>query len=280
MSRALQNAPYTASTTLYTGSIETDPSPDLATIEVVRDDGTAMVPAGTSTTGSGTGKFLYTFAAAQLATLDHLELRWTMTVNGAAAVTKTYVEVVGGFLCPLADLKAIWGDIGDEILSDRRTAVERELEKACGVAFVPRYAKDELTPRRGRARLKRGWVRSIRSLTAQALVWTPTQISYLDVDWETGKLAGLPYSLLRRDVVVTYEHGADYADEIVRDATLTAAKEMFGSSSEGAMDGRIVRRAAGNVAVTYASPSSSSDTRFVTPALRSFIKSHRMPMSR
>jgi hypothetical protein len=274
MNRALVNAPYTLEATLFSGATPTDPAPDDATVEVVRADGTVVIAAGAATNNTGTGTFARTLTSAQMALLDTLEARWTMTVGSETTTLRTHVEVVGGFLCTLADLAEEFSQGSSESDADYaarltriRTAAEQRLESECRQAFVPRYALETSRMARKRLRLNRSPVRLIRSLsvdgtaygqsTIDAVTWGAGGSVYL-VPWASSRWYGA--------TTVGYEFGHDFPDERVREAVVAVARETFSDST----DGRVVRREADGQAVTYASPSSSGG--FLDPGLRSLVR--------
>lgn len=275
MDRALYSAPYTARITFYSGSTPTDPSPDTATIEVVRSDGTVLVTAGQAVvndTASGAGVFSYTFTPTQLTLLDVLELRWTATVGGQSTKLRSYVEVVGGFLCTLADLKLDFATSTDAQLALIRTAAEQRLEDACRRAFVPRFKKETRTSR-SRFRLSWSPVRALRFAEVNGANITSGQLAQLNVT-PAGLVVGLPrsnttFSLIR----VGYEHGMDFPSEVIREAVLLTAQETFSVELDDAL---VVRREADNQSITYASPTSSGP--FQNPTLRRIVRDHAAPL--
>lgn len=276
MDRALQGAPYTSRITFYTGSTGTDPSPDSAKIEVIRADGTVLVAANTSTvndTASGAGVFAYTFTPTQLVNLDILELRWTATVSGQVTTLKTFVEVVGGFLCSLADLKVVFPTKTDAELASVRTATEQRIENACRRAFVPRLASEIRTVR---PRMRLAWpdIRLIRFASIGGVAISSTLVANLNIT-AGGTVIGLPgpTAIGLQRVEIGYEHGADYPDEQIREAMLLAAEETFTEDSQEAL---IVRREADNQSVSFASPSSSGSFRH--PLLKRIVRDYAAPL--
>jgi hypothetical protein len=269
MNRALVNVPYTLEMTLYAGSVATDPSPDSATVTVTRADGTPVITSG-ATNNTGVGTFARTLTAAQMGLLDTLTAEWTMTVGAETTVLRTHVEVAGGFLCPLADLAAVFTGETDAELARIRTAAEQRLEDAIGFACVPRYAYERnRSVRRGRVRF--GWpnVRVIRSLEVDGYAYTGSTLDAITYGLsETVYLTGTYGSY----ATVGYEHGEDYPSEAARQAVVLAAQEMFTSTA----DGRVVRREADGQAVTYASPSSSGG--FLNPTLRALVRDLQRPL--
>jgi hypothetical protein len=259
MNRALVNAPYTLEATLYQGSTATNPAPDSATVTVTRADGTVVLTDG-ATNDTGTGTFSRTLTSAQMSLLDTLEARWTMTVGAETATLVTHTEVVGGFLCTLAEIKTLFPTATDDEAAQIRTAAEQRLEQAVG-AQVPRYAY-ETKQARGMLRLNNNRVRTVRSLVVDGADYSvdglvlADSVVYLSRSRSSGWYA---------PVSIGYEFGEDYPSEVVREAVKLAARETFTTSS----DGRVIRREADGQAVTYASPSSGGG--FMDPTLRAMV---------
>jgi hypothetical protein len=276
MNRALVNAPYTLEATVLSGTDPTDPSPDSATITVRRADGTAIITdSGTNNTGTGT--FARTLTSAQMALLDTLTAEWTVTVGAETTVLRTYVEVVGGYLCPLTDLAAEFAQQSGEVDADYdrrlgqiRTTAEQRLENECGQAFVPRYSY-ERNRRVSNRRIRLGWpnLREVRSLDVDGYEYG----SAVDaLTFGGSEMLAVGYGSY---ATVGYEHGHDFPDERVRNAVVLAAREMFASTS-ATSGGYVVRREADGQAVTYASPSSAGG--FLDPGLRSLVRDLQRPL--
>jgi hypothetical protein len=108
-------------------------------------------------------------AAAQTAQLDWLTATWDLTVDGQPQYASTRIEVVGGFLIGLGDLRndrdlTNAASYSTDALANARVYAEQELEQACGVAFVPRYTRDPVQLDRGGV-LLRPRVRALRRVS-------------------------------------------------------------------------------------------------------------------
>lgn len=274
MDRLLQATPQTLSASYYAGSTLTDPSPDTATVGVTRTDGTFVVAALTAATPDGVGGFTYPLTSIQTADLDILTATWVATLGSAANIV-TRAEIVGGFLCSLAEMKLVFATSTDAQLSHIRTAAEQRLENACHRAFVPRYSLERRSSRPGRFRLAWPDVRAIRYASVDGVALTAGQLSYLDIG-RGGFVTGLP----RRSSIgfgvtrIGYEHGADYPDEVIREAVVLAAQETF--TTTDLSEGFVIRREADNQSVTFASPSSTGT--FTNPILRRVVKDYGSPL--
>ncbi|MDQ3730314.1 MAG: hypothetical protein M3355_12085 [Actinomycetota bacterium] len=203
MDQVLQNAPATIKVAWYENAVLVDPG--VVTVTITRDDGTAIVTNG-ATVGTGAAQRTYTLSTAETAQLDRLTVVWTSPARGKIT---TYVEIVGGFLCTLADIKApLASDPGAEKLAEARTRAETLLEDVCGVAFRPRYAR-EVFDGSGSDELLLGNPRPLAvsvvkvdgtALDAQALselTLDPAGLLIHPGLWAAG----------RRSVEVTYSHG-------------------------------------------------------------------------
>lgn len=269
MNRTLQNTPYTASVTLYAGTVATDATPDSATVVVTRADGTA-VTSGSAAEG-GTGKYNFSMTPTQMALLDTLRFHWTATIGGNPSTVDTFVEVTGGFLCTLGDMATVVAGASDDVLAAERTAAEQRLEGACRVAFVPRYRRETRRCHTyGAVRVAMPYIRALRSISINGIVLSQNQLALVTIG--TRMLSGLNCPV-GANVIIGYEHGLDYPEEGCREAVIAVAREHTTSSTSA---GRVVREEADNVAVTYASPSSSS--LFDNPQINAFVRNHAGPL--
>lgn len=244
--RVQQGTRSTITATVQVDGTATDPAPDTATIHVVRADGTDLVAAGTATVNSGTGEFSYTLTAAQTALLDRLTARWTFTLGSESQTLDTFVEVVGGFLFPLATAKAD-ADLSSQTaaaLAVVRTRAEEALERACGVAFVPRFARETVSGDASNDLLLQ-WprLRSVRSATVDGTALTPTELGQLAVSSLGSYWPDQTWGKGVSNIVVGYEHGHDFPPGPVSNAALLLAKSYIVSSPFN--DPRVVMAQAG-----------------------------------
>jgi hypothetical protein len=236
--RVLQSVGGPITVTFSVGGTPTDPSPDSATVRVVNDAGVEVVPS-TAAFNAGVGVFSYDLTGAPAATLDKLTAYWTVTIGGATRVASTSVEVVGGFLFTITDLKPLVAStVTNDQIARARTRVEQAIERRVGYAFVPRYDKTSFVAyRRGPLRLK-PCLRAVRSVTAAGTPYTTAELAGLSFDEYGFLYMGLPggYSWTvdgeRRastagPLVVAYEHGLDGPDEETRGAALDWARFLL-----------------------------------------------------
>lgn len=240
MNRVLRNTPSVTSANFSGPDGEpATPTPNTATVEVLRENGTVLVPAGTPATAAGVGRFEYTLTAAQTALLDILTLRWTSSL-GTIEIT---VEIVGGFLFSLADARrdkdlANAAKYPSAELIRARTLAETALEEACGVAFVPRYARDVIGRNTGSTiLLEQPRVSVIRAISVDGIALSAAEFD-LRGAWGRG----------HSNVEITYEHGYKTPPLRVSQACLLLAKQW---AIQGPIDTRSTARVSADGGFEY-----------------------------
>src|SRR5438105_2468884 len=78
--------------------------PGVVTIQIDHEDGTNLVAAGATTSGTGVAPRTFALTTTHTASLDVLKATWTSPSQGTQV---TYAEVVGGFLFSVADARAL-----------------------------------------------------------------------------------------------------------------------------------------------------------------------------
>lgn len=199
--------------------------PGTVTLGITRADGTVLVAAGASTTGTGTSPRTYNLTTTHTALLDKLAVTWTSMLKGTLT---SYVEVVGGFLFSIADALAVSSLASFPIadIADARTGAEQDIERLCGCAFVQRYAKQTISGDGSRSlQLKHPLVKTVRTATIAGTALTSTELADL-----TFTVSGEVWSNLvwwtcgRNNVTVGYEHGFQDTPVAIHNAALTLAK--------------------------------------------------------
>jgi hypothetical protein len=234
MQRILRNTVATLAVTFEVDGVPTDPVPVEATVEIVKDDGTIMVAETPAAHGTA-GQFTYTLSGSQTADLDVLTANW----ESALGTLTTTVEVVGGFLFTISGARQVapldnLTKYPTPQLVQMRTLVEQALEDACGVAFVPRYARETLGGL-GRTSLFTTWP---RVTAVRSVLWDGVAITDLStvVPLNTG---GFYYptgwTLGHGNYEIAYEHGHERAPKRVRHAAIRLAKRWL---VEGPVDDR------------------------------------------
>jgi hypothetical protein len=207
------------------------------TATVQRLDGSA-VASGTATHGAaGSGAYSWDVTRA---VLDSLTLDFSGSVGGSTVTARDYVEVVGGFLFDLGDVRTEQG-ISSTIwpaakLAQKRNQVEQECERICRRAFVPRFEREVLSGNDSeRLGLKRSEIRAIRAVTVAGTVWTAPQIAELGFT-DSGVLfrpSGVAWPLGHRNIIVEYEHGWDAPPEDIIDAAKLRLQSLLPRAKSG-----------------------------------------------
>lgn len=226
MDRVLQNTPATASVVYTSGDTVADPG--AVTVTITREDGTALVT-GASASGTGATTRLFSLTTTHTASLDLLRLDWTSSTLGTIT---TYVEIVGGYLFGLSDargLKPLDNTTSYPAASvvAARTLAEMALEDACGVAFVPRYAREVRTGRSCELLPKHP-----RPLSVVSAIVDGSLVTDAVIDDENGAAAAVFYrsggwGSSRRGVAIKYTHGYQFPPPRVGRACLLLAKRFL-----------------------------------------------------
>jgi len=234
--RMLVTSKVTVSHTFKADEVPTDAA-GTVTATVLRLDGTS-VASGNATHGAA-GSGLYSWDVTR-AVLDSLTLDWSGSVGGSTVTVRDYVEVCGGFLFDLGEVRSEQGISSTTWpaakLAAKRTQVEQECERICRRAFVPRFEREVLSgndsPRLG---LKRSEIRAIRAVTISGDVWTAPEIATLGFS-DSGVLSmpdGAAWPLGLRNIVVEYEHGWDAPPEDIVDAAKLRLQSLLPRAKSG-----------------------------------------------
>lgn len=236
----------------------------------IDDDGETITPVAPFTCklydGAGTlistttptcvaGTFSQTFDHALLPLLDTYQVVWTGTVSGTVKEWTTTIELVGGFLFEIADLRARDRAFKDlttypsTYLRQIRTAVEEVIEgkRAAKVAFVPRGRRtvvDGTSPDLTRGyspilygqdyrglRLNDFEVREVYSVKVNDLSLTQTELDAIDIDddtlWRSSGVVWPAWAFGHRNISVHYTHGHDRPPGAITRAALILATEYL-----------------------------------------------------
>lgn len=236
--RVLTSAQVTISHTFYVDETPTDAAGSV-TVTVKRLDGTTVATAAAAHPGA---MGVYTYALPAQANVDTLTVDWTGTVAGAAVTARDHVEVVGGYLFGLAEARALPPALDataypTATLAAARTLVEQKAERIAGRAFVPRFARREVSVRNGVAVLPNIDVRAIRSVRIGSGNPTAplTYEAYTTYGWEGGPRGMLVtgFNDYAVSAIVEYEHGMDYPPEDVRRAAMHHLRAELSSGNNG-----------------------------------------------
>lgn len=240
--QVLIHTPTTLSVTFYDGETAVDPG--VTTVTITAADGTELV-ADAATGGTDEDPRTYSLAAQN--ELNRLTVLW----EGAGGRKRTtYVEIVGGFIVELADIRA------EPNLSDTNRFPTAMLEDArdwftdlatdfCGFSPVPRFAHEVIDgtgSTRARLAHTHAYVRRIRYATidgeevdADTLAGWDLESGYLDTSFIGSVLvAG------RASITVGYEHGLDAPPADMQRAALTAIRWRLLSDKNQGMPDRVI----------------------------------------
>lgn len=209
--RAVRGQPATV-------SCHFDSPPTGVTVTITNDTGTVLVSAA-SATDAGGNTYVYTLTPTVTGALDLLTVTWVGTVAGQPQTFTTRVEIVGGFLFTLAELRsqstklASTAQYPDSSLAAMRTTVETALEKRLEYALVPRYAREITTT----GLLNFPLLRSIRSVTIDGTALDAAEYASWPMPrrWYYGRME------------VVYEHGQAGVDPEASLAGLLLAKSWL-----------------------------------------------------
>lgn len=253
-----------------------DPVPDTATVSITRADGTVLTPTA-SVDNSGVGVSSITLTPTETALLDTLTVTWTATFGGQAQAFTDRVEVVGGVLFTIAEMRAESSQLAstteypDSKIAEMRTTVENALERRIGYALVPRYSRDTVSGDGAVLRLNRPYVRAIRSVSVGGVALTADDLATISYQgtWLYGRSWTSGYS----NVVVGYEHGRDNDDPEANLAAITLAKAWL---IKGPVDDRALGFASDVGTYSLATPGRGGSS-FGLPFVDEFVASNRLP---
>lgn len=213
MDRILINTSALLAVQFYVDETATDPSPDSATVTIVSADGTAIATDAVAT-NAGVGKFTYVLPAQS--DVHQLTATWTATFGGVPITVTTTAEIVGGYYCSLAEIRAADPSLAStstypwDALDAARAEAEDEAETIMGRSFVRRYAVERLVvDDNGNVQTSRAHLQKLRKVTATRYG------DAVAVELDACKIIG--DSLVRIPVAagslveLHYEHGLDGA---------------------------------------------------------------------
>ena len=202
------------------------------TVDIFRADGTIFATDAATTHVGSAGVYSYTLAPQSV--LERFQLVWEGTFGGVVQRVTSYVEVVGGYVVSLADLA---GESGLSTktpaeLAEARQWFEDRAEDFCGVAFVPRYARDVLDGSGSRKLdLLHARPRSIISAKFDGAVQTTTTWDLYDAGYIITSGGTFPWGY--RNIEIIYEHGYDVPPSDIRDAALSAIRSNVLATAGG-----------------------------------------------
>lgn len=232
--------------TLYDQYGDPDDDTTGVTVGIDQADGTEVVAAGTSATDVGStspGQWTYTLTVAQTASLDLLTAVWKDGSSNTLATT--YHEIVGGYYFTEAEFKALFPQVKVDAARFRevRTEIERLTEDHCGVAFVPRYARERYdgtgTPKLYLDRPRPRTVASVRVYTDSTTYtsFTATELAELRLEpWGVVRENLSVFTAGRRNILIEYEHGYDRPPDDLRRELMTLARHRINMAASSVPD--------------------------------------------
>jgi hypothetical protein len=227
--RVLRDTRAQPEVVFYVGTTPTD-ADGAVTVDIFRADGSIFATDAATTHGT-TGHYVYTLAPQSV--LERFQLIWEGTFGGVVQRQTSFVEVVGGYVVSLVDLQAESGlsTKTPAELAEARQWFEDRAEDFCGVAFVPRYARDVLDGNGSRKLdILHARPRTIISAKFDGVAQTTTTWDLYDAGYIVAPSA-FPYGF--RNIELIYEHGYDAAPSDIRDAALTAIRSNMLADSSG-----------------------------------------------
>lgn len=224
----------TCRTTDEDGASLTVTSPEVKVYSGAGDElGIAGVP------DASAGRLSYSLPAGTMTALDTYSVVWRGEVSGEPVEYRRRVELVGGFLFEVEDLRAFDPAFADAtrypaaLVRAARTAAEERFEKACRQAFVPRGRRARAVGA-GVARLevRDNAVSALLAASIGTAALSADEIAEVDVrewgalDRPPGKVwtAGEP-------VRVHYEHGLEGPSPEESQAAMLLAREYLTRSN-------------------------------------------------
>jgi hypothetical protein len=209
-----------------------------ATVTIRDGAGTVVV---TDTPTIHAGKLKYVANAALMPRLDTYTITWTGVVDTESQSWVTQVELVGGYLFEISDLRGYDRAFQDtnkfpvETLRQVRAWVEDVIEgpQAADVAFVPRGRRVSID---GHSRYEnRAWgldvpdylVRSVYSASVDGVAFTNSQLLALICDDDTIWRPDTFWKEGIKNVSLHYEFGYDAAPGAITRAALLLAREYL-----------------------------------------------------
>lgn len=244
------------------------PAPTSAQVSIRNAAGEDLGSGITATPTGNTSEFAVDINTAMTVDLDHLTLTWV----SAGFQTTTHLEVVGGFLFTIEELRAQSAQLANltnytaTTLAQVRADVENALEDALGYALVPRFGTTRFGLGSTTLRLH-PYLRAVRSITDDATAVDVTTVRYDS----TGFVSGYTFT---GPTVAAFEHGLDYPSPTARARGLQLAKAW---AITGPIDDRTTSFTSPETGITsvYATPGVGGSI-FGLPAVDQWVQAERL----
>lgn len=243
---------------------EASTPPGTVTVGIVNDAGTVIKAPGTSTSaGDDTGERTVSLTAAETASLGLYTVTWT---DSAAGSYTTRVEIVGGYLFGIAQLRAAHdtlqatGTYPAETIVAKRNIVEVEAEAIIGHALVPRHARVTISGTGERdLQLPHAMARTVTAVTVDGTALTADELADLVIAGEFRDILRKPAGDAwpvgdGSNVVVTYSHGLDTPYGDVVDAAMVRTRWLLNRPKSGAPENATAFTPDGGASITLAQP--------------------------
>jgi hypothetical protein len=277
--RVLRDTRAQPEVTFYVGTTPTN-ADGAVTVDIFRGDG-SIFATDAATTTPGTGRYVYTLAPQS--NLERFQIVWEGTFGSVVQRQTSFVEVVGAYYVALADIRALQGlsDVAafpNAKLAESRQWFEDKAESHCGVAFVPRYARDVLNGK-GSSRLKLRHNRPTRIISAKfdGAVQTTTDWDLYEDDGSDGFIiASSAFPSGYRNIEIIYEHGFDGPDMDMRQAAFTAIRDnALGLASGIPPQATEVRQEFTTISLSTPGPNAPTGI----PSVDQVLNAQRVPLS-
>lgn len=237
--QVLRNSGERLQVTFTVDGVATDPDGNSATVTITKADGTVL-QASTPTTRLDAG--VYTYSLQPQADLNELTATWTGTFSGVTQSITTRVEVVGGYYCSLAELRAEPNLDSTTKFTTAKLIAARQwfetlAERYCNQAFVPRYRRLRLSgDGTTRLFLPDPYVTRILSVTDTATntLFTADELADLVADPVSGAVTRVSLGVWPANSLwVEYEHGLTDVPDDIHDAAKIAVRDKLLNDQTG-----------------------------------------------
>lgn len=249
-------------------------------VTVVRDsDGSKLKSeAATTEVGAAGGDIKHwtvSLAGSQIPEVDLLTATWT----DGSSTYRTEVEVVGGFVVSVAEIKDKLEEepAAEEVRAKREIAL-REIEGACGVAFRPRY-KRQLLDGSGTTRLilDQRQVTKVIGVEVEESALTAEEIAELTIDPAGVLIRTTPWPSGKANIEVTYVHGYQSFAEAVLPVRDYAAYLLAGDPTD--WNQRATSMSSDGATFALVTPGVRG-ARFPLPSVNGFVGQYAEPLVR
>lgn len=248
-----------------------------ASVRVLRDDGTEIVPPTAPTAGTD-GAYSFALPPSATALLDLLTAEWTATIDAAAQTFTTQIEVVGGVYFTVAEARRR-RPLEDTTkypaadIEEARALAERDIEDAAKDAFVRRYRRERISTY-GSTKLVLSWpnLQRVRYLAVDGVALTDDELAALE--WRAVGVVLCPQAAAKRTVDIAYEHGQAAPPGRIKNAALLLTKSYL---LDTLVDDRAIRTVDDNGRETVYSAPGVRGIVFGIPEVQGAVDQYERP---